>query len=49
MNEKNDDKKYNVNFDNYLKRYFHNEEEIRNNFSIGKIFFKNGDSVKESQ
>lgn len=32
-------KKYNVNFDNYLW-YFHNEEEISNNFSIGKIFFK---------
>ena len=32
-------KKYNVNFDNYLW-YFHNEEEINNNFSIGKIFFK---------
>ncbi|WP_213190211.1 DUF1493 family protein [Cloacibacterium caeni] len=32
-------KKYGVNFDNYLW-YFHNEEEISNNFSIGKIFFK---------
>lgn len=32
-------KKYAVNFDNYLW-YFHNEEEISNNFSIGKIFFK---------
>ncbi len=32
-------KKYNVNFDNYLW-YFHNEEEISSNISIGKIFFK---------
>ena len=32
-------KKYGVNFDNFLW-YFHNEEEIGSNFSIGKIFFK---------